>query len=120
MLGYGALWVVYSVFKLITSRSGMGFGDFKLLAMLGAWAGWEALLEIILLSSCAGAVAGVGLFLSRRRQEQGRAEEQDASSPVGVLATPIPFGPFLALAGWLSLLWGPGLFGGLASLAQGP
>lgn len=120
VLGYGALWAVYSVFKLITSREGMGFGDFKLLAMLGAWAGWEALAEIILISSCAGALAGAGLFLSRRRQEQGQAEEQDASSPIGVLATPIPFGPFLALAGWLSLLWGPGLFGPLASLAQGP
>ena len=120
VLGYGALWAVHSVFKLITSRSGMGFGDFKLLAMLGAWAGWEALAEIILLSSCAGALAGVGLFLSRRRQEQGRAGEKGATSPAGVLATPIPFGPFLALAGWLSLLWGPGLFAPLASLAQGP
>ena len=121
VLGYGALWAVHSAFKLITGSPGMGFGDFKLLAMLGAWAGWEALAEIILLSSCAGALAGVGVFLWRRRQEQGRAGEKGPSSPVGVLATPIPFGPFLALAGWLSLVWGPGLFGGpLAGLAQGP
>ena len=121
VLGYGALWVVHSAFKLITGSPGMGFGDFKLLAMLGAWAGWEALAEIILLSSCAGALAGVGVFLWRRRQEQGRAGEEGPSSPVGVLATPIPFGPFLAVAGWLSLVWGPGLFGGpLAGLAQGP
>ena len=118
VLGYGALWAVYSAFKLITNREGMGFGDFKLLAMLGAWIGWEALAEIILLSSCAGVLAGVGVFLSRRRQEQ--AGEQGATSPAGVLATPIPFGPFLALAGWLSLVWGPGLFGRLAGLAQGP
>lgn len=120
VLGYGALWAVHSAFKLITGREGMGFGDFKLLAMLGAWAGWEALAEIILLSSCAGALAGVGVFLWRRRQEQGRAGEKGPTSPVGVLATPIPFGPFLALAGWLSLVWGPGLFGRLAGLAQGP
>lgn len=88
--GYLSLWSVYWVFKLITGKEGMGYGDFKLLAALGAWMGWQALPSIILMSSLVGAVVGIGLILF-----QGRSKNQ-----------PIPFGPYLATAGWLYLLWG--------------
>jgi leader peptidase (prepilin peptidase)/N-methyltransferase len=88
--GYLSLWTVYWVFKLVTGREGMGYGDFKLLAALGAWLGWQALPMIILLSSLVGAVIGVGLIILQRRGRQ----------------VPIPFGPYLAIAGWLSLVWG--------------
>jgi leader peptidase (prepilin peptidase)/N-methyltransferase len=89
--GYGVLWIVYWLFKLATGKEGMGYGDFKLLAALGAWLGWSALPPIILMSSAAGAVTGVALVLSGRLRRH----------------TPLPFGPFLAVAGWLVLLWGP-------------
>jgi leader peptidase (prepilin peptidase)/N-methyltransferase len=90
MLGYLALWSVYWVFKLLTGKEGMGYGDFKLLAALGAWLGWQALPMIILLSSLVGAVSGIALMVIKRR---GRD-------------IPIPFGPYLAAAGWIALLWG--------------
>lgn len=88
--GYLSLWAVYWLFKLATGKEGMGYGDFKLLAVLGAWLGWQALPLIILLSSVVGAVLGIALMLLNR---QGRE-------------TPMPFGPFLAIAGWIALLWG--------------
>jgi leader peptidase (prepilin peptidase)/N-methyltransferase len=90
MAGYLLLWSVYWLFKLVTGKEGMGYGDFKLLAALGAWLGWQALPLIVLLSSLVGAVIGIGLIFLRR---QGRE-------------TPMPFGPYLAIAGWIALLWG--------------
>lgn len=88
--GYLSLWSVYWLFKLITGKEGMGHGDFKLLAMLGAWGGWQVLPLTILLSSLVGAVLGV-IMLRLRNAET---------------STPIPFGPYLAIAGWIALLWG--------------
>ena len=88
--GYLSLWSVYKVFKLATGKEGMGYGDFKLLAMLGAWLGWQALPAIILLSSVVGAVIGLSLVAAKRHER----------------AKPIPFGPYLAIAGWIFLLWG--------------
>lgn len=88
--GYLSLWTVYWAFKLLTGKEGMGYGDFKLLAALGAWMGWQSLLLIILLSSVVGAVVGTLILISNK---QGRN-------------TTIPFGPYLAAAGWISLLWG--------------
>ncbi len=99
--GYLSLWLVYQAFRLATGREGMGFGDFKLLAALGAWLGWRALPEVILLSSVVGATVGGALILFRR---QRRGE-------------PIPFGPFLAGAGWLTLIWGDRLRDAYFSLA---
>lgn len=90
-LGYGSLWLVYWVFKRITGKEGMGYGDFKLLAALGAWLGWAALLPVVLMASLLG--AGVGLVLKWR----GGLRE-------GVY---VPFGPFLAAAGFTALFWGP-------------
>ena len=88
--GYMSLWLVYHGFKLLTRKEGMGHGDFKLLAALGAWLGWSYLPQIILLSSLLGAVIGT-LQLAMSGQER---------------STPIPFGPYLAAAGWVALLWG--------------
>ncbi len=90
MAGYLALWSVYWVFKLVTGKEGMGYGDFKLLAALGAWQGWQMLPLIILLSSLVGAVVGILLIVLVKR---GRD-------------VPIPFGPYLATAGLLALFWG--------------
>ncbi len=90
MAGYLALWSVYQAFRLLTGKEGMGFGDFKLLAALGAWTGWQYLITIVILSSLVGAVFGLTLILFRRRDRQ----------------IPMPFGPFLAAAGWIVLLWG--------------
>ncbi|BBB25521.1 prepilin peptidase [Amphritea japonica] len=90
VLGYLSLWSVYWLFKLITGKEGMGYGDFKLLAALGAWAGADMLPLIILASSLIGAVVG-GLMIAFSRHES---------------QTPIPFGPYLAGAGWIALLWG--------------
>jgi leader peptidase (prepilin peptidase)/N-methyltransferase len=88
--GYLVLWMVYWAFKLITGREGMGYGDFKLLGALGAWMGWKMLLPIVLLSASAGAIIGIVLILLARR---GRN-------------IPIPFGPYLAIAGFAALLYG--------------
>jgi leader peptidase (prepilin peptidase) / N-methyltransferase len=88
--GYLVLWCVYWIFKLVTGREGMGYGDFKLLAALGAWMGWQAIPQIILLSSMTGAVFGITMIIFRGRDRQ----------------IPMPFGPYLATAGWISLLWG--------------
>ncbi len=90
MAGYLSLWAIYWLFKLTTGKEGMGYGDFKLLAALGAWLGWQALPLVILLSSAVGAVIGLGLILLRGRDRQ----------------IPIPFGPYLAIAGWIAFLWG--------------
>ncbi len=90
LLGYLCLWTVYWAFKLLTGKEGMGYGDFKLLAALGAWTGWEQLPLIILLSSLVGAVVGFSLVLAMGRDRK----------------IPIAFGPYLAIAGWISLLWG--------------
>lgn len=95
MLGYGILWSVYMMFKLLTGKEGMGYGDFKLLAMLGAWLGWQVIPLIILLSSICGAVIGIGLIVLRKHDK----------------SKPIPFGPYLALAGWIALVWGTELLG---------
>jgi leader peptidase (prepilin peptidase)/N-methyltransferase len=88
--GYLSLWGVYQLFKLVTGKEGMGYGDFKLLAALGAWLGWQSLHLIILLSAVVGAVFGIGMILFRGRDRQ----------------VPIPFGPYLAAAGWVTMLWG--------------
>ncbi|WP_268798072.1 prepilin peptidase [Pseudomonas huanghezhanensis] len=88
--GYLVLWLVFWLFKLVTGKEGMGYGDFKLLAMLGAWGGWQILPLTILLSSLVGAV--LGLIMLRLRNVE--------------TSTPIPFGPYLAIAGWIALLWG--------------
>ena len=90
MAGYLALWSVYQLFRLLTGKEGMGHGDFKLLAALGAWTGWQYLVTIVLLSSLVGAVFGLALILLRGRDRR----------------VPMPFGPFLAAAGWIALLWG--------------
>jgi len=88
--GYLALWSVFHIFKFITKKEGMGFGDFKLLAMLGAWLGWQQLPVIILLSSVIGSIVGIGLIVFKQHERD----------------KPIPFGPYLAGAGWIALLWG--------------
>ncbi|MCG7972308.1 MAG: A24 family peptidase, partial [Candidatus Thiodiazotropha taylori] len=88
--GYMALWSVFQLFKKLTGKEGMGYGDFKLLAMLGAWLGWQYLPQIILLSALVGAVVGILLIVVRGRDRN----------------IPIPFGPYLAAAGWISLMWG--------------
>jgi leader peptidase (prepilin peptidase)/N-methyltransferase len=88
--GYVSLWSVYHLFRLLTGKEGMGYGDFKLFAALGAWLGWQMLLPVILIASVAGAIVGVTL-LALRGQHRG---------------TPIAFGPFLAAAGWLVLMFG--------------
>jgi len=91
--GYISLWLVYQLFKLTTGKEGMGYGDFKLFAVLGAWLGWQSLPLIILLASLVGAVVGISfiVFFGHDRR------------------MPIPFGPFLCAAGWIALLWGDAL-----------
>jgi leader peptidase (prepilin peptidase)/N-methyltransferase len=88
--GYLCLWAVYWLFKLVTGKEGMGYGDFKLLAALGAWLGWKMLLPIVLVSSLVGALVGIGLIVLARRGRE----------------IPIPFGPYLAAAGFLVMLYG--------------
>ncbi|MGB1756354.1 MAG: prepilin peptidase [Pseudomonadales bacterium] len=92
MAGYLSLWSVYWGFKLLTGKDGMGFGDFKLLGLLGAWLGWQMLPIIIILSSLAGAIIGLSLIALGRDKDH-----------------PIPFGPYLAIAGWTALIWGESL-----------
>ncbi|WP_370869847.1 A24 family peptidase [Methylobacter sp.] len=88
--GYIALWAIFHLFKLATGKEGMGYGDFKLLALFGAWLGWQYLPIIILLSSLVGAVIGVSMIIFVKHDHN----------------VPIPFGPYLAAAGWIALLWG--------------
>lgn len=90
MAGYLTLWSVYWAFKLITKKEGMGYGDFKLLALIGAWFGWKAIPTTILLSSFVGAIVGISLIAFKGRDKN----------------IPIPFGPYIAAAGWISMLWG--------------
>ena len=90
VFGYLSLWSVYQLFKLTTGKEGMGYGDFKLWAALGAWFGWQVLPIIILLSSLVGAIIGIGMILLRGKDKN----------------IPIPFGPYLAIAGWITLIWG--------------
>jgi leader peptidase (prepilin peptidase) / N-methyltransferase len=101
MAGYVSLWSVYHLFRLLTGKDGMGYGDFKLFAALGAWLGWQMLLPIILIASATGAIVGLSLIALRR---QGRS-------------TPIPFGPFLAISGWLMLMFGRPVITGYLGLA---
>ena len=91
--GYLSLWLVYWAFKLATGKEGMGYGDFKLLAAIGAWLGWALLPLVILLASLAGAVIGVAMIALRRHRRD----------------VPMPFGPYLATAGAIALFWGPGI-----------
>lgn len=93
--GYLSLWSVYQTFKLVTGKEGMGYGDFKLLGALGAWLGWQLLPLVIMLSAAGGAVIGTAMIVLG-----GNSRE-----------TPIPFGPYLAGAGWIALLWGEELTG---------
>ena len=88
--GYMSLWLVFHLFKLLTGKEGMGYGDFKLLAVFGAWLGWQYLPVIILLSSLVGAIVGIAMVILAKKDHN----------------IPIPFGPYLAAAGWLALLWG--------------
>jgi leader peptidase (prepilin peptidase)/N-methyltransferase len=88
--GYMVLWTIFKAHNLITGKEGMGYGDFKLLAMLGAWMGWSALPVVILFSSFVGAAVGISLILFRGRDKN----------------IPIPFGPYIAAAGWITLIWG--------------
>ena len=88
--GYLILWSIYWLFKLVTGKEGMGYGDFKLLAAIGAWLGWQVLPQVILLSAVVGAAVGLSLMVVRGR-------DRDMA---------IPFGPYLAAAGWIALVWG--------------
>ncbi|AOU98994.1 methyltransferase [Acidihalobacter yilgarnensis] len=102
MAGYLSLWLIYHLFRLLTGKEGMGYGDFKLLALLGAWFGWQLLPLTILLSSLVGALAGLSLMAFRRHHHE----------------IPIPFGPYLAAAGWIALLWGHALTGAYLRFAH--
>ncbi|MBQ0797297.1 A24 family peptidase [Zhongshania sp.] len=101
MAGYMILWSVFWLFKIVTGKEGMGYGDFKLLAALGAWLGWQYLPLIILLSSVVGAVCG-GLILALNRKST---------------STPMPFGPYLAGAGWIAVFWGDAIIDGYLGFA---
>jgi leader peptidase (prepilin peptidase)/N-methyltransferase len=90
MGGYLVLWFIYHLFRLLTGKEGMGYGDFKLLAALGAWMGWQMLPLVVLLSSVVGAVVGLVLMGTGKLQKD----------------KPMPFGPFIAAAGWVALIWG--------------
>jgi leader peptidase (prepilin peptidase)/N-methyltransferase len=93
LAGYLSLWSIYHVFRLITGKEGMGYGDFKLLGALGAWLGWKMLPVIILMSAVVGATVGILLIVTKRHER----------------SVPIPFGPYLAAAGWIAMLWGPAI-----------
>ena len=90
MAGYASLWSVYHLFRLLTGKEGMGYGDFKLFAALGAWLGWKTLLPIILIAATVGAIVGIAVITLRKQHR----------------SVPIPFGPFLAVSGWLMLMFG--------------
>lgn len=91
LVGYLSLWSIYQGFKLVTGKEGMGYGDFKLLAALGTWLGWQMLLLIVLLAAVVGLIAAMGMKIFRGHDSQ----------------IPIPFGPYLAAAGLIAMLWGP-------------
>jgi leader peptidase (prepilin peptidase) / N-methyltransferase len=91
--GYLFLWLVFQLFRLVTGKEGMGYGDFKLFAAIGAWLGWQMLPLVLLLAAFVGAAVGLAMMAARRL---GRG-------------VPIPFGPYLAGAAWIALLWGPGI-----------
>jgi leader peptidase (prepilin peptidase)/N-methyltransferase len=99
--GYLSLWCVFHAFRLLTGKEGMGYGDFKLYAALGAWLGWKLLPLVILLSAATGAVVGIALIVLRGRDREA----------------PMPFGPYLAAAGWLAMLYGNGLIGAYLRLS---
>ena len=100
MAGYVSLWSVYHLFRLLTGKDGMGYGDFKLFAALGAWLGWQMLLPIILIAAGTGAMVGLGMIIMRGHDR----------------SAPIPFGPFLAGAGWLILMFGRPIVSGYLGL----
>lgn len=99
--GYLTLWSIYHLFRLLTGKEGMGYGDFKLLALFGAWLGWQHLFTVVILSSGVGALVGIALIAS------GRLDREN----------PIPFGPFIAAAGWLTLMAGNEIAGGYMTYA---
>jgi leader peptidase (prepilin peptidase) / N-methyltransferase len=99
--GYVSLWLVFHVFRLVTGKEGMGYGDFKLFAALGAWMGWKVLPLVILLSAATGAILGISMILLRGRDR----------------AAPMPFGPYLAAAGWLAMMYGDSLLNGYLRLS---
>ena len=99
--GYSSLWLVFHVFRLVTGKEGMGYGDFKLFAALGAWLGWKLLPVVLLLSAATGAVLGILMIVLRGRDR----------------AAPMPFGPYLAAAGWLAMMYGDGLVDGYLRLS---
>ncbi len=96
MAGYVSLWMVFHAFRLITGKEGMGYGDFKLFGALGAWLGWKLLPLVILASAASGALLGIAMILLRGRDR----------------AAPIPFGPYLAAAGWFAMMYGNSLLDG--------
>ena len=96
LIGYLLLWSVYTSFKVITGKEGMGYGDFKLLAAIGAWVGWKMLLPVILIASVAGTVISVAILILSKKSNDTQPQT-------------IPFGPYLALGGWITLLWGTDL-----------
>lgn len=96
LAGYLSLWSIYQLFRLITGKEGMGYGDFKLLSALGAWLGWQMLPLIVLLSAVVGAAVGISLIVFKRHER----------------SVPIPFGPYLAAAGWIAMLYGPQIIDG--------
>lgn len=102
MVGYMSLWSVSWLYKQVRHKDGMGHGDFKLLAMLGAWVGWESLMAVILTSSLVGAAVGISMIFMKKTERD----------------TQIPFGPYLAAAGWLTLLWGDQLMRFYANLLR--
>jgi len=93
-VGYGSLFSVFWLFKLLTGKEGMGHGDFKLFALFGAWIGWQLLPVLILMASFVGAIIGISLMLFKNHQREQA----------------IPFGPYLAIAGWITILWGKGIW----------
>ena len=100
LAGYLSLWSIYQLFKLLTGKEGMGYGDFKLLAAIGAFLGWRMLLPTVLCAAAVGAAVGI-VILTLKRQGRG---------------VPIAFGPFLSAAGWLMMMWGPELVHGYLGL----
>ena len=90
IFGYLCLWIVFQVFKLVTGKEGMGHGDFKLLALLGAWFGWSLLPQILLISTIVGSIVGITLIVTKKLNRE----------------TTIPFGPYIAVAGWIAMIWG--------------